>query len=203
MKSIKKKENIQKVKAKSKKVKAKSKKVKVKETKPKFKKVETKIQLPKKRGRPKKPVGRNTKYDPTWMDATTEQLLAEGYSKVAVAAELGVSKGTILVWEQKHESFFNAVERGMAKCQMWWEDKGRNQFLDEKFNSQIYSLIMNNRFGYSKKIETVNDTKVTHSGKVKIKNESDPTRLAEVLKVLIDSGVFEQISKEEITTKTD
>jgi len=155
----------------------------------------------KKKGRSPKVSHCPSKFDPSWMLKKTEDFLAEGHSKVALAAELGIAESTIYVWERTYGDFYEAVQLGLAKCKRWWEDKGRAQFLDGNFNNQVYTLVMNNRFGYANKTENVTETTIKHTGKVKVKNESDPNKLAAVLKILIDAGVFKQPIEEETPTE--
>jgi len=143
------------------------------------------------------------------MDDMAEEILSQGHSKTALAAKLGVSRSTLLGWTHKFGTFYEAIERGMAKCQKWWEDKGRDQFKKDGFNNQVYGMIMANRFGYTtNRSETRTEAKVQHDGvlehkgEVKVKHETDPKKLADVLGILIESGVFEQIAEEDSSTET-
>ncbi len=68
-----------------------------------------------------RPVGRPTKYDPSYCDALVEQM-AKGYSLGAVAGHFGVSRATINVWAEQHPEFLDALSRGKAARLRKWED---------------------------------------------------------------------------------
>lgn len=82
-------------------------------------------------------------------------LLAKGYSKEAVAGQIGVSKQCFYEWVQEHKDFGDAVDRGtMASC-FYWEDLGIRgaQGLVKGFNASSWMFNMKNRFGWSEKSE--------------------------------------------------
>ena len=53
------------------------------------------------------------------------EVMAEGWSKEAVAAELGISKKTLYNWMEEHPKFLHAIERGEQLQAKWWEEQGR------------------------------------------------------------------------------
>lgn len=77
--------------------------------------------------------------------------MAEGYSKEATAGRLGVSRRTLYYWIEQYPEFAEAVEKGEAASQSWWEDRGREACSNGEFNGTVWSLNMRNRFGWSDK----------------------------------------------------
>ncbi len=60
------------------------------------------------------PVGRPSKYDPSFCDVLREKM-GEGYSKTAVAGIIGVNHDTLVEWAKVHPEFSVAVKDGQAK----------------------------------------------------------------------------------------
>jgi len=89
--------------------------------------------------------GRPTDYDPSYCESVIEWG-AQGKSKTWMAAEIGVSKQTLLNWEERHPEFFDAITRAMALSQQWWEDAGQTGMTADKFNSSVWSRSMAARF---------------------------------------------------------
>lgn len=73
----------------------------------------------------KRPVGRPSKYQPTYCNLVIEEM-AQGKSLTAFAAEIGVARSTIQEWEAEFPEFSVAVKKAKAKCAAWWEERGRN-----------------------------------------------------------------------------
>jgi hypothetical protein len=82
------------------------------------------------------------------MCATALKVLADGESKVAVAAELDISRTTLYEWMDTHPEFKDAIERGLTKSQRLLEKHGRDGMLGEleKFNASSWIFMMKNRF---------------------------------------------------------
>lgn len=75
------------------------------------------------------------------------ELGAEGMSVVEMAADIGVARNTIETeWPDKHPEFMEAFTRARELSQAWWERKGRENLLADKFQAQLYSRSMSARF---------------------------------------------------------
>ena len=59
------------------------------------------------------------------------ELMAEGWSKACVAAELGISRDTLHRWINEHKKFSDAITRGEELQQAWWEKTGRQGMMGE------------------------------------------------------------------------
>lgn len=64
-------------------------------------------------------------YDESYCTKAIE-VLSNGESLVAVAAELGVSRKTVYEWKDKHPEFKEAIEDGLARSQRYWEQMGHD-----------------------------------------------------------------------------
>ena len=54
------------------------------------------------------PAGRPSKYDPAFCEVVID-VMRQGYSKTAAAAEIGVDRGTLAAWAREHPEFHSAV----------------------------------------------------------------------------------------------
>jgi len=64
-------------------------------------------------------------YDESYCTKALE-VLSNGESLVAVAAELGVSRQTVYEWKDKHPEFNEAIKLGLARSQRYWEQMGHD-----------------------------------------------------------------------------
>lgn len=70
-----------------------------------------------------------------------------GKSRTWFAAELGVSRKTLLEWRSAYPDFRAALEIADAFSQQWWEDAGQSGMTSEDpFNAAIWSRSMAARF---------------------------------------------------------
>jgi hypothetical protein len=88
---------------------------------------------------------RPTEYDPSYCDKVIE-FGRMGKSKTWMAAELGVTKQTVLNWEKVHPEFFDAMTRALQYSQQWWEDKGQENIEKPVFQASMWSRSMAARF---------------------------------------------------------
>lgn len=65
-------------------------------------------------------VGRPSKYQKKYCDLVIE-IMREGKSLVAVAAEIGVSRKILNDWQVRYPDFREACDVGKALSQAWWE----------------------------------------------------------------------------------
>lgn len=60
--------------------------------------------------------------------------------------------------------FHEVVEFGNALAKAWWIRLGRKNVGNKQFNTQLYNITMQNRFGWAQKAETTdNDSPITVS----------------------------------------
>ncbi len=90
-------------------------------------------------------VGRPTDYDPAFCERVVE-LGRCGYSKVMIAAELGVVRQTLVNWAERHPDFLDSMTRAREFSLAWWEAQGLAGIWSKDFNAHAYRLQMMNRF---------------------------------------------------------
>jgi hypothetical protein len=105
---------------------------------------------------PPNPVGRPTKYDPTWMLDKIVELGKAGAFHAEMAMEIGISIQTFHVWRGEKPEFSEAVEIADGFCKAFWEKKGRMAVFGEVagFNSTGFMFTMRNKFSDYKDIRT-------------------------------------------------
>ena len=113
---------------------------------------------------PKPPVGRPSKYDPSYCDSA-EACRAVGFSVAARAGELSVVKSTVYEWMDAHAEFSDAVKRGQAKATLWWER--RNIEFSRTGEGNATSIIFGLKNRASDEWRDVQETK--HSGGIEFK----------------------------------
>ncbi len=91
--------------------------------------------------------GRPYEYKPEYC-AIAEQVLANGESLAAVAAELDRCKDTLYSWREQFKDFDKACRKGLMKAQRDWESIGRKGVTGEieKFSNAAWIFTMKNRF---------------------------------------------------------
>jgi hypothetical protein len=72
--------------------------------------------------------------------------------------------------------FREVVEFGNVLSRAWWEKQGRTKLNTRGFNTRLYDIQMQNRFGWAKKAETTE----TEAGVTEADQESLDRRLAEL-----------------------
>ena len=110
--------------------------------------------------------GRPTDYRPEYCEKVIE-FGKLGYSKAEIALELDVDRGTLDNWLEEHPDFFTAMAKSQDFCKAWWLKSGRENVDNRSYNSHLYSLHMQNRFGWNKKTEVTGNIKVTHEEALK------------------------------------
>lgn len=99
--------------------------------------------------------GRPSEYNPEYCAQLITHMRSGG-SFEGFAGLIEVSKQTLYNWTKKHKEFLDAKEVGESVALLWWENIGKNCLLlgpNEKFNSVVWNRNMENRFGWSKKVE--------------------------------------------------
>ncbi len=140
--------------------------------------------------------GAPTKYKGDQTCIQVIQLMSTGRGLTEVAGEIGVVKDTMEAWMNKHPEFAVAVQIGQTLSETWWLDMGRNALGLGKnnFNSVQWMMNMTNRFNWVRKderTETVKGTKEhTHTHVVDEIARSSSEHTAEVIRILVESGVL-------------
>ncbi len=129
--------------------------------------------------------GRPTKYRKEYC-ITVPDMFSEGQSVLEVAVEIGVSKDTLYEWAKVYPAFSDALTRGRAISQAWWEQQGRTNLFDteeynsdtkistrKKFNDRLWSRNMASRFkeDWSEKLQ------LEHSGSINLVIDNDDSKL--------------------------
>ena len=96
------------------------------------------------------PAGRPTKYKPEFCKIAID-LMTEGASKTEVTATIGITFETLMDWMNKdspryNAEFSDAIKRGQALSQLWWEKEGRTNLKERDFNYTGWYMNMKNRF---------------------------------------------------------
>lgn len=114
------------------------------------------------------PAGRPSAYDPAYCVKVVE-LGKAGKSKAQMAAHFDVSRQTIDNWASDYPDFLEALNRAMAHCQAWWEDKGAEGMEKPGFNAAVWKKSVEARFrdDYTERRE------VSHSGEIVTKEQRD------------------------------
>ena len=68
-----------------------------------------------------------------------------------------MSKSTVYLWAEVHESFSDALQQGRELSQAFWEDELVDMMYNKEVNSPLVKLYFANRFGWSDKAETKNE----------------------------------------------
>lgn len=90
-------------------------------------------------------VGRPPGYKPEFCQIVVD-CGAVGMGKAEIAAKLGVVRQTVDNWSQKYPPFLDALQHARELSLAWWNTQGREGIYDNKFNSNLYSLQVRNRF---------------------------------------------------------
>lgn len=95
------------------------------------------------------PVGRPSKYDPSYCDMVIE-LGKLGKSFEQMASQLHVSYRTLCRWRDEHPDFRHALEDAQAFEQAWWEEMAQsylvNTYQGDSLNASMWSRSMAARF---------------------------------------------------------
>lgn len=102
--------------------------------------------------------GRPSKYDESIAERLPD-MFKDGQSVLEVSVQLGVSRDTLYEWAKVHPEFSDALTRGKAISQAWWEKIGRENLFDEseydaenkvsttkKFNEKLWNKNVSCRF---------------------------------------------------------
>jgi hypothetical protein len=91
-------------------------------------------------------------YDPSMAPRVTE-LMAQGKTRIEVAAALGIHRKTLEYWTDPKDHRFKkdlaiALSKGIDKGFCWWISEGRDTLRADKFQASLYAFLMSNLFGF-------------------------------------------------------
>ena len=92
-----------------------------------------------------KKMGRPTKYTDAMCDIVVD-VMSEGGSKMEACVACGIGYDAFLDYKKMYPNFSEAIKRGEALSQRWWEEKGRKNLENPKFNYTGWYMNMKNRF---------------------------------------------------------
>jgi hypothetical protein len=95
--------------------------------------------------KPKRPVGRPSKYKPEFCDAVLE-MAREGKGWANYAAAFEIDRPTLYDWAAAHEDFSTALTRAKVLEQQWWEDQARENLRSREFNANLWIKSASARF---------------------------------------------------------
>jgi len=105
------------------------------------------------------PAGRPTDYKPEYC-AEAIDYIGHGKSKEAFAGHIGVAVSTVYLWLDKHPEFSEAVKRGEAMSQDFWEELGLVGTTEGKnFNATTWIFNMKNRFKWKDRHDITSEDK--------------------------------------------
>lgn len=115
----------------------------------------------------------DAKFD-NWRKTLLEQY-KEGASDREIMTSLRLSRGA---WEKLYNNgldsdFHELVDMGRLLSHSWWEKQGRINLYNPKFQTALYKIQMQNRFGWSEKTEQ----SLTN---IEIENKDDAALLQEI-----------------------
>jgi len=145
-----------------------------------------------------KKAGRPTKFTPIMCKKVIE-IMAQGRSRSNAATLMGVTEATFYGWMKDYPEFLKSVNIGDQLSLLWWMTMGQINIHNKDFNSTLYMMQMQNRFGWSRKLEgkiDINNYNETVEKKIiEIRGED---KFASIARILLESGALES-DAEEIT----
>lgn len=151
---------------------------------------------------------RSIKYDEK-MCATVVSLMSEGKSKFVVAKALGVVTATLDAWEHTYEEFAEALHLGNEASRAWWEELARENIImtdkDTRFNVQLWTFNMKNRFKWADKPEEKEKSIVQELAdkRKEIEGKDDEEHTAEVLDILKGISALQSTTDEAVKTEAE
>lgn len=135
------------------------------------------------------PAGRPTDYREEYCDSVIEWA-REGKSRAWMAAQMEISRQTMLNWEHAHPEFLDATTRAAMIAQAWWEDAGQDGMVSDKFNGSVWAKSMAARFpeDWRDKSETAHTG--PNGGPVQVQDMADVALMEEARKLGIDPATF-------------
>ena len=100
----------------------------------------------------KNPIGRPRKrlsdLDPNWKQIMHDEA-QEGGGQVAFLVKLGLSNKSYYSLLENYPEFGECVEECKSLAQYWFENQGRRMVGGGSGNSNVFGMMMNNKFGWT------------------------------------------------------
>jgi hypothetical protein len=149
--------------------------------------------------------GRPTSYKPDMCPQLVAKM-ATGRSFQNAVTMMGISYMTACLWIKQpvedepnpfyHEDFFYSYKLGMYLNELWWDEKGKQNLDNPKFNNNLYMMFRTNKHGWTRRLEgkvdvvetnhTIDEKRITINQIQQIGDEG----LAEIARILIDAGAI-------------
>lgn len=102
--------------------------------------------------------GRPSKYDSSYCDKVLE-LMSKGFSKQAVAGELGISRDTFYAWVKAHKDFSDTIKISEMRSLLFWENIGIDGMMGKitGFRPAVWIFVMKNRFGWKDNVSLTDE----------------------------------------------
>lgn len=99
--------------------------------------------------------GRPTEYKPEFCKQIID-FMSNGKSLTAFAASIGHHRDSVYEWTKVHPEFSDALKKGRAASEAWWESIGIEGTLGQikNFNPTAFVWMTKNMFGWKDKTET-------------------------------------------------
>lgn len=95
--------------------------------------------------------GQPTKYKPE-ICGMVINLMKQGYSIEEVCLDLDICCQTHYNWLQTHDEYKSAIEKGEKYSLAWHLKQARENYQNKWFNDRLYNIIMQNKFGFNRKV---------------------------------------------------
>lgn len=118
--------------------------------------------------------GRPSKYDPEYCEQIVE-FMSNGYSVMAFAGSIRVSRSTVYKWAEGNPSFSDALKAAQAAAAQWWEDRLRQVAATGEGNAAAAIFALKNRASD----EWREKQEVEHRGQMAVSHTLDTTQLSE------------------------
>lgn len=157
--------------------------------------------------------GRPTKYSPELCEKLID-IMAQGKSKTTAITELGISVKTFWDWTTEYiedvdeegklykrsnnnfqPNFLKALKIAEQLNLSWWEEMGRMNINNKDFNSTLYMMQMQNRHGWSRRIDGKIDINETHTERQEIVFKFETDEIKNYIRELADIGIIEAPSE--------
>lgn len=98
---------------------------------------------------PERHIGRPTKYDAKKTPQRAIELLEEGKALANLCREFQITPETLAQWRKKYPEFSEAINKGLAYSNAWWQDQARLNIKSQFFKEKLWFMNMKNRFKWN------------------------------------------------------
>lgn len=127
-----------------------------------------------KKEKPKRKIGRPSKYKPEFCQKVLE-LALDGGGWADYAAEFNIDRRTLYDWADAHPEFSSALSRAKVLEQCWWQDAGKEGMGADKFNALVWKTSVQARFREDYTERKVQEVTGKDGGAVQIESKTIDT----------------------------